>query len=116
MPVSLRKPDDGFTLVEVLVVIAILGILAGVVLFSVSGLSDRGQASACKSEKTTLTTAQEAYFASPSGNGHYAASAGALKAAGMIGSLPTWYGTASSTPFTSYTVTVNVTGTSVGCS
>ncbi len=35
--------DHGFTLVEILVVIVILGILAVVVAFSVRGVTDRGE-------------------------------------------------------------------------
>ena len=57
------RQEDGFTLIEVLVVISILGILAGIVVFSVAGLSNRGQADACKTDKATLQTAVQAYFA-----------------------------------------------------
>jgi len=53
----------GFTLIELLVVIVILGILAAVVVFAVSGISNRGQDSACKTDKRTLRTAAEAYIA-----------------------------------------------------
>ena len=83
-----RKQDAGFTLVELLVVIAILGILAGIVVFSVSGVSSNGQAAACATEKSTLQTAQEAYFAK---NSSYAASAAILKTAGFLATTPTWY-------------------------
>lgn len=55
----------GFTLIELLVVIVILGILAAVVVFAVSGIQDRGQTSACKTDKRTLTVAIEAWNASP---------------------------------------------------
>ncbi len=55
--------DKGFTLVELLVVIVILGILAAVVIFSVSGISDRGTTSACKADKQTIQAAIEAYRA-----------------------------------------------------
>lgn len=53
----------GFTLIELLVVIVILGILAAVVVFAVSGIQDRGQDSACRTDKRTLRTAAEAYIA-----------------------------------------------------
>ena len=53
----------GFTLIELLVVIVILGILAAVVIFAVSGITDRGQASACKAEAASVRTAVEAYDA-----------------------------------------------------
>ncbi len=55
--------QKGFTLVELLVVISILGILAAVVVFSVGGINDRGQTSACKSDGGVLRTAVEAYRA-----------------------------------------------------
>jgi prepilin-type N-terminal cleavage/methylation domain-containing protein len=58
-----RKSDKGFTLTELLVVIAILGILAAVVVFAVGGINDKGKDSACKTEKQTLQTAEEAYYA-----------------------------------------------------
>ena len=55
--------QSGFTLIELLVVIAILGVLAGVVVFSVSGIGDKGQDSACKIDKRTIKTAAEAFQA-----------------------------------------------------
>jgi prepilin-type N-terminal cleavage/methylation domain-containing protein len=110
-----RKQDDGFTLVELLVVIAILGILAGIVVFSVSGVGDKGQAAACKTEKSVLQTAQEAYFAAPAGgNGKYAAAATNLVPS-FLNAVPTWYATTSVTPFTSYTITLTAAGTTAAC-
>ena len=53
----------GFTLVELLVVIIILGILAAVVVFAVGGIRQRGQTNACAAEKRAAETAVEAYFA-----------------------------------------------------
>ena len=55
--------EQGFTLIELLVVIAILGILAAVVVFSVGGIVDRGNSSACKSEVATVNTAIQAFQA-----------------------------------------------------
>jgi len=51
---------DGFTLIELLVVIVVLGILAAVVVFSVSGITDTGQGSACKADRQAVVTAEEA--------------------------------------------------------
>jgi prepilin-type N-terminal cleavage/methylation domain-containing protein len=55
--------DQGFTLVELLIVIVILGILATVTVFAVRGITDQGQTSACSADKKTLQVAVEAYFA-----------------------------------------------------
>ena len=57
-------PQKGFTLVELLVVIVILGILAAVVVFAVGGSTDKAQTSACKAERSAVETAVEAYRAS----------------------------------------------------
>ena len=58
-----NKQDKGFTLVELLIVIVILGILATVTVFAVRGITDRGQQNACAVEKRTLDTAVEAFYA-----------------------------------------------------
>src|SRR6478735_6464984 len=53
--------QKGFTLVELLVVIVILGILAAVVVFAVGGSTDKAQENSCKTEKATTESAVEAY-------------------------------------------------------
>ncbi len=58
-----NKQDKGFTLVELLIVIVILGILATVTVFAVRGITDQGKASTCKADSKTLQTAYEAYVA-----------------------------------------------------
>ena len=61
--VPVEKQDKGFTLVELLIVIVILGILATVTVFAVRGITDQGQTSACEADNKTLAVAAEAYFA-----------------------------------------------------
>jgi len=58
-----KNQDKGFTLVELLIVIVILGILATVTVFAVRGITDTGQENACDVEARTLDTAIEAYYA-----------------------------------------------------
>jgi general secretion pathway protein G len=62
----MRHTERGFTLVEILVVIVILSILAVVVAFSVRGVADRGETSACGADADTLTTAANVYMAQQS--------------------------------------------------
>jgi prepilin-type N-terminal cleavage/methylation domain-containing protein len=60
---ALRKQEGGFTLTELLIVIVILGVLAGIVVFSVQFVTDRGRKTACATDKKTAETAIEAYYA-----------------------------------------------------
>lgn len=72
MNFALRRaatPDDeGFSLIELLIVIVILGILSTVVVFSVRGVTDRGQDAACAQDARALATAVESYFARHAGS------------------------------------------------
>ena len=75
------KQDKGFTLVELLIVIVILGILATVTVFAVTGITSRGKDSACKADAKTLQTAEEAYSAN---TGNYTNDQTVLVGAGLI--------------------------------
>jgi prepilin-type N-terminal cleavage/methylation domain-containing protein len=66
MEIEVEKQDKGFTLVELLIVIVILGILATVTVFAVRGITDQGQNSACAADQKTLEVAAEAWFANNS--------------------------------------------------
>ena len=61
------RQEEGFTLIELMIVIVILGVLAGIVLFAVGGITDRGTSAACKTDVSTIETGVEAYFAKTGG-------------------------------------------------
>jgi general secretion pathway protein G len=61
-----QEADEGFTLVELLVVVVIMGVLATVSVLGVRGLTDRGQASACESDQRVIEVAVETWFADES--------------------------------------------------
>jgi prepilin-type N-terminal cleavage/methylation domain-containing protein len=63
---SLRRTlrdERGFTLVELLIVVTILGILAAVVTTSLIGLTANAKTNACLEEKRTVQTAFDAMMA-----------------------------------------------------
>jgi general secretion pathway protein G len=54
--------ETGFTLIELLVVIAVLAVLAAIVVFNVTGVTDKGKTSSCKTDLHTLQTASDTYY------------------------------------------------------
>jgi prepilin-type N-terminal cleavage/methylation domain-containing protein len=76
-----RRNESGFTLIELLIVIVILGVLSGIVVFSVSAITDTGTAAACKADKKNVEVASEAYFAQ---NHKYADPAGTTGADNLL--------------------------------
>ena len=93
--------ESGFTLVELLIVIAILGVLAGVVVFSVAGVQDDSQKAACQTEAATVSAAEEAYYVK---NKNYATGA-ELKTAKLVNKAPTLVTITTPSPAVSYSLT-----------
>ena len=58
---SQREDEDGFTLVELMVVIVIIGLLATVVLINVLPSQDRAMVTKAKADIATLSQAMEMY-------------------------------------------------------
>jgi general secretion pathway protein G len=62
---TLRQKDSesGFTLTELLIVIIVLGVLAGIVVFALGRFSDDSKIAACKTDKKSVEGAVAAYRA-----------------------------------------------------
>lgn len=58
-----RREEEGFTLIEMLIVVIILGILAAVVIFGVSAFRDDSVKNACRTDAKSVETAAQAYKA-----------------------------------------------------
>ncbi|MEV7413842.1 prepilin-type N-terminal cleavage/methylation domain-containing protein [Streptomyces sp. NPDC089919] len=89
----MRTPNEttegGFTLIELLVVIVILGVLSAIVVFSVRGINDKGQDEACKTDKSTIATAEEAWRATDGHTGY--ATMEQLWKGGLLSAASQWY-------------------------
>ncbi len=55
--------EDGFTLVELLIVVVVLGILAAVTVFGLSGTTSTSYKSACNADAQSVEVAAEAFHA-----------------------------------------------------
>ena len=58
-----KQQDEGFSLIELLLVIVVLGILATVVVTSVGGFTADAETNACQADAHSLFNATEAFFA-----------------------------------------------------
>lgn len=101
-----KRQEEGFTLIEMLIVVIILGILAAVVVFGVSTFRKDSATEACKTDVKSVGTAAEAYKAK---TGAYPADPAGddtpmdvLVTAGYLKAEPT---------ATAYTVSLNASGT-----
>ena len=60
---STKQKGQGFTLVEVLIVIVILGVLSTVAVFAIRGTTSKAADNACANEAKSMNSAYEAYLA-----------------------------------------------------
>jgi prepilin-type N-terminal cleavage/methylation domain-containing protein len=77
--------DRGFTLVELLIVIVVLGILSGIVVFGIARFRSDAQNAACKADVATVSVAADAYDAS---TGNYPASIDVLVSGQYLKAAP----------------------------
>ena len=98
--IQTEKKDRGFTLVELLIVIVILGILATVTVFAVRGMTDKAKLNTCAADRKAMEVAVEAFYAD---RGTYAATGGVETAAGLKNGLVPDFLRAASPNFTTNT-------------
>jgi len=61
--VSLAKKNQGFTIVELLIVIVVIGILAALVIVTFTGIQQKGRNTERKTDVNALNSHVEAYYA-----------------------------------------------------
>jgi Tfp pilus assembly protein PilE len=82
------RRGGSFSVVEFLVVVAIVGLLAGIMAFSVAGFGRESQTSACESDTRSLRSAEEANYAQV---GSYDTEP-VLVSHGMLSHVSAWHG------------------------
>jgi prepilin-type N-terminal cleavage/methylation domain-containing protein len=110
-----KTSEKGFTLIELLIVIVVLGILAAIVIFSLSGVTGTSAVAACKSDAKTVETAVSAYQAqNPSATMPDISGTGVATSAGAPATNPlvpnylhTWPSADSNAP---YSISYNASG------
>jgi prepilin-type N-terminal cleavage/methylation domain-containing protein len=60
------RRDEGFTVMELIVSVAIVGLLSGILLMLAGGITGAADSASCAADRRALESASEAYFAQQS--------------------------------------------------
>ena len=94
MSLQTLKNQKGFTIVELLIVIVVIGILAAITIVAFNGVQNRGKASSAQSAASSLDKKAEAYNAV---NGQYPNTANVITCQGTSGACGTQNSVATTT-------------------
>src|ERR1700720_2723858 len=86
---SRRYNQDGFTLIEIMVVILILGLLATIVVQSLRGAADKAKRTKAQADLAEIKTALDRYYLD---NGYYSTTDQGLSALDSPLTSPRWPG------------------------
>jgi len=103
---KLFKAEGGFTLVELLVTIAILGVLFGIVTLTLSGVGSDAQGAVCDTETFLVQSAIDIYLAKDATN--TVADAAAAKITGTVPAVDAYTDYLRGTTTGTYTITSNI--------
>src|SRR5690242_9062274 len=79
------KTEQGFTLMELLIVIVVMAVISGIAVFALSGTTASALVAACKADASTVEAAADAYHSQV---GQWPAGPGDLAASGYLRSTP----------------------------
>ena len=83
--ISLKNKQKGFTIIELLIVIVVIGILAGIVITTYSGIQAKARNAVRQTDIQSIQTQLEAYY---SQNGHYPSNADLSSATWRATNMP----------------------------